>query len=486
MKMDLVMIAFLLLFCVHPSAAASLITADIFEARGQRVCKAGKGRPCYKLAYFTELRWKLNFEEAESACKRDGGQLLSIESASEQKVIEQLIRDLRPTDGDFWIGLRRGPGHEDSSLNCSSQYYWLDGSISTFRNWHIDEPSCGYEVCVVMYHQPSAPVGHGGLYMFQWNDDNCETKNNFICKYTAEKSVEPTLSPNSSKKDVFLPSALPWDPRDVNQQRRAAVNLVYVIIPTIPLILLLLTVMGVCCFKVLLRRRRNEQKSEVCQTDPSPTPTDVYNVIRSQKDDDLVSARPQTKNKSFLCSSPDTPTGDYDNLGGRDTESGFVTLASTESDLLNFDLNDLSLGRRGARDFYDSSLGRSVKRELNDGSLGRTRNREFYDRSLGRRTTKSEHYSGCVYGDHGLYDSSIRAGSDLYDARLKAGGQSGKVDLYQTYVTSSRHEAFQTSLGSYGNRKSFHTNLDGYRNGLNLDSGERYFNEQEWLNRERY
>lgn len=53
------------------------------------------------------------------------------------------------------------------------------------RNWHWDEPSCGYEVCVVMYHQPSAPPGLGGLYMFQWNDDNCETKNNFICKYTS-------------------------------------------------------------------------------------------------------------------------------------------------------------------------------------------------------------------------------------------------------------------------------------------------------------
>lgn len=57
------------------------------------------------------------------------------------------------------------------------------------RNWHWDEPSCGYEVCVVMYHQPSAPPGIGGLYMFQWNDDNCETKNNFICKYTAGIAV---------------------------------------------------------------------------------------------------------------------------------------------------------------------------------------------------------------------------------------------------------------------------------------------------------
>uniref|UniRef100_A0A3Q2CXQ4 Layilin a n=1 Tax=Cyprinodon variegatus TaxID=28743 RepID=A0A3Q2CXQ4_CYPVA len=100
----------------------------------QRVCKAGNGKPCYKLAYFSELRWKLNFQEAESACKRDGGQLLSIESASEQKVIEQLISDLRPMDGDFWIGLRRGQGHQDSSSECSSQYYWLDGSKSTFSS----------------------------------------------------------------------------------------------------------------------------------------------------------------------------------------------------------------------------------------------------------------------------------------------------------------------------------------------------------------
>uniref|UniRef100_A0A3P9CS78 C-type lectin domain-containing protein n=2 Tax=Maylandia zebra TaxID=106582 RepID=A0A3P9CS78_9CICH len=121
----------LLLFCFDPSTATSLITADIFEARGQRVCKAGKGKPCYKLAYFSELRRKLNFVEAERACRRDGGQLLSVESESEQKIIEQLITELRPTDGDFWIGLRRNHGGEDSNLDCSSQYYWLDGSKST-------------------------------------------------------------------------------------------------------------------------------------------------------------------------------------------------------------------------------------------------------------------------------------------------------------------------------------------------------------------
>lgn len=71
--------------------------------------------------------------EADVACRRDGGQLLSIESAAEQKVVEQLITELRPTDGDFWIGLRRNHGEEDSSTDCSPQYYWVDGSTSTFR-----------------------------------------------------------------------------------------------------------------------------------------------------------------------------------------------------------------------------------------------------------------------------------------------------------------------------------------------------------------
>lgn len=109
----------------------SIITQSV--CLGQRVCRAGKGKPCYKLAYFSELRWKLNFVEADLACKRDGGQLLSVESESEQKIIEQLITELRPTDGDFWIGLRRNDALEDNIPDCPSQYYWLDGSRSTFR-----------------------------------------------------------------------------------------------------------------------------------------------------------------------------------------------------------------------------------------------------------------------------------------------------------------------------------------------------------------
>lgn len=51
------------------------------------------------------------------------------------------------------------------------------------RNWYFDEPSCGGEACVVMYHQPAALPGLGGAYLYRWNDDRCNMKHNFICKY---------------------------------------------------------------------------------------------------------------------------------------------------------------------------------------------------------------------------------------------------------------------------------------------------------------
>ncbi|KAM6985013.1 layilin [Aplochiton taeniatus] len=464
----------------------------MFEARGQRVCRVGKGRPCYKLAYFSEPERRLNFGEADMACRSDGGELLSVESATEQQIIEQLVTELRPSDGDFWIGLRRNHGEVDSSADCPYQYYWQDGSKANFRNWHWDEPSCGYEVCVVMYHQPSAPPGLGGLYMFQWNDDICETKNNFICKYTSEKSPDPvpTVNSTSINPDTLPASIKPWDPMD-HGESSAVLSASYIILPTIPLLLLLLLATIVCCFKLLARRRKQDkQHPEECQSVPgpcpSPNPTDVYNVIRSQQETDLAGTRPNIKNTSFLGSSPDTPPGDYDNLGGRDTESGFVTLASTESCFLNYDINDLSLGRRGNRDLYESSLGRQGKRNSYDTSLGRYANQDSYNRSLGRRAGKSELYSGSSgYGE--LYENSLAAvRGELYDPSLGLAGQPVKAELYQTYLTNGREETYQSSLGRYGSRKSYHSSVDYYGNGSSLSGGSRYFREAQWVDSDGY
>ncbi|XP_012677371.2 layilin isoform X2 [Clupea harengus] len=375
-EMDfLVIFGYALVIC-YPPASASKLFSDFYEPRGQRICKRGTERPCYKIAYFQDTRRKVNFEEASRACRSDGGELLSIESETEQRLIQNFIQELRAADGDFWIGLRRDEGYEETSADCPSQYYWLDGSQSTFRNWHWDEPSCGYEVCVVMYHQPSAPPGLGGLYMFQWNDDNCETKNNFICKYTKEISPEPTPG-NGTAPGAPLPSLQSTYPSVtlnddgmrvvVSPNPDNALNIAYIILPTIPLILLLIVASGVFCFKLLTKRGTDQ--NETCPKEPgywvspercnSPN-QDVYNVIRKQHDADLEGARPDIKNTSFLGSSPDTPPEDYDNLAGRDTESGFVTLASTESGFVTNDIYDMCQMRGSGRYHRDTEWMDSV------------------------------------------------------------------------------------------------------------------------------
>ncbi|XP_018610660.1 layilin isoform X2 [Scleropages formosus] len=348
--MDVLKVLGALLALCHCSASAA---SKLFS--GQRICRRGTEKPCYKIAYFQDSRRKMNFEEASRACRSDGGELLSIESENEQRLIETFIQELRAADGDFWIGLHREPGYQETSSNCHALYHWLDGSQATFRNWHGDEPSCGYEVCVVMYHQPSAPPGHGGLYMFQWNDDNCDTKNNFICKYTRDKRTLPTTTENFTNTDTPTISLSPKYPSVTSNDKEVkvrvpdptdnALNIAYIVLPTIPLLLLLLVATGVFCFKLLTRRKK--EQTETCPKEPgywvsaercnSPSP-DVYNVIRKQHDADLAGTRPDIKNTSFLGSSPDTPPGDYDNLTGRDTESGFVTLASTESGFVTNDI----------------------------------------------------------------------------------------------------------------------------------------------------
>uniref|UniRef100_A0A3P9P1E5 Chondrolectin n=1 Tax=Poecilia reticulata TaxID=8081 RepID=A0A3P9P1E5_POERE len=220
--------------------------SDVF---GKFLCKEEK-RPCYKMAYFHDVSSRVAFSQAKQACLMDGGALLSVESQSEQSDVEHLLQ-VRPkggggiSDGDFWIGLTRGGGANHTLTPCPDLYQWTDGSVATFRNWYLDEPSCGGEACVVMYHQPSAPAGLGGAYLHQWNDDRCNMKHNFICKYQPGETgqVRGRGYLQLSNLGVSLPSAV-----------TAGMLLLYVVIPTIPLLLLMLVASGTCCCQALSRR----------------------------------------------------------------------------------------------------------------------------------------------------------------------------------------------------------------------------------------
>ncbi|XP_054549060.1 layilin-like isoform X2 [Talpa occidentalis] len=329
---------------------------------GQQVCRGGTQRPCYKVIYFHDASRRLNFEEARAACWRDGGQLVSIESEDEQRLIEKFIENLLASDGDFWIGLRRREEKVSNSTACRDLYAWTDGRASTFRNWYVDEPSCGSEVCVVMYHQPSAPAGIGGPYRFQWNDDRCNMKNNFICKYSDEKPTAPSTRPGGAGPKAVTPM-LPGDTRkedakETLKENKAALNIAYILIPSIPLALLLVVFTVVCW--VWSCRRRREQPDPSTKEPHTIWPTahqgnspnlEVYNVIRKQSEADLAETRPDLKNISFrVCSgeaTSDDLSYDYDNVAVNPSESGFVTLASVESGFVTNDIYEFSPERTG-------------------------------------------------------------------------------------------------------------------------------------------
>nr|DBA16210.1 TPA: hypothetical protein GDO54_003628 [Pyxicephalus adspersus] len=330
-----------IIFCFHFCKGTRLQS-------GQIICKQGTQKPCYKVIYFHDTSRRLTFAEAQDECRRDGGYLIIIKSEAEQKFIQKLIQSITGSDGDFWLGLRRNDDDTPNSSDCQSLYTWVDGSKPTFWNWYVDEPSCGSEVCVVMYYQPMASPGVGGPYMFQWNDDRCNMKNNFICKYSEDIASITTNEPEISIKNT-------------NQTAKEAAEtyLHFILIATIPVLTLLFIFIGVlcCCFI----ERRKQQRSETAVKEPgfwmsphrrnSPN-LEIYNVIKKQTEADLAGTRPNIRNTSFRVPSGeispiDNLSGEYDNMAGNHSESGFVTLASTESGFVTNELYELCNDRYG-------------------------------------------------------------------------------------------------------------------------------------------
>ncbi|NWV43358.1 LAYN protein, partial [Grantiella picta] len=319
---------------------------------GQTVCRRGTQKPCYKIVYFHDASRRTSYEEAHLACRADGGHLVSIETAAEQRLIESFIRSLLASDGDFWIGLRRRKEEEDNSTECQNFYSWSDGSSSKFRNWYADEPSCGAEICGVMYHQPSAPPGLGGPYMFQWNDDRCNMKNNFICKYSLGKEAIP--NPASSRRNEETAGKFPEERRrkgangTAGGAKEPAQSLAYILISSVPVLLLLVAISGISCFWLFVKRSR-EHLDVTPKGDTAWLPhpgrdspeLDIHQVIQKQSEADLAGDRPVPKNSSFRA---------REGLGSscRDTSSsGLVTLASSESGFVTNDIYELCGDRVG-------------------------------------------------------------------------------------------------------------------------------------------
>ncbi|XP_047450965.1 layilin [Mugil cephalus] len=320
----------------HPRSATKI--------NGQRICRRGTERPCYRVSYVQDSRQRLTFEDARQACRMDGGELLSIETESEQQLIERFIQRLKVGDGDFWIGFRRSPQRYRAGTlipGCPSQYYWLDGTKAKFRSWNWDEPSCGSEMCVVLYHQPSAPPDEEGHFPFRWNDENCSSKNNFVCKYSKEnvdgntERAVPSLRPNILSTTKSYERIEVGLPESSVSSSNNSLYVSYILYATIPaLLLLLFAAVGFLCYKHHAKRRKKNTESypsssiQWMSTAASPCPVQgpyAFSDVTKLPHTSLDGRVPADIMTEYSCApSHDVQCDDYENVSSVEKESGFV------------------------------------------------------------------------------------------------------------------------------------------------------------------
>ncbi|XP_043115365.1 layilin isoform X2 [Puntigrus tetrazona] len=324
------LIGTVLAVCFHPCGASSAFG-------DHRICRRGTEKPCYKIS-FQDIRLRASFEAARQKCWEDGGELLSIETENEQHLVEKFVQNLRASDGHFWIGLRRNPRY---NADCSSQYYWLDYSRATFRNWLVTEPSCGLDQCVALFYRPSSSAGQKDHNLFKWADYNCNSKNNFICKYLDEKHPVPTPAGNittlTGRDDLSLvpkqPSITVDNDRIKTELSESTddANIYYILLATLPVMLLLiLVVSGVFCFRVMSRRRKEQNEiyavpgQWVRPASPN-SQNDYKHTDKFNRSGAHLEYMSSEINRTFIVTSTSGQFEDYENVPSRPAQCGFVT-----------------------------------------------------------------------------------------------------------------------------------------------------------------
>uniref|UniRef100_A0A3Q2STN8 C-type lectin domain-containing protein n=1 Tax=Fundulus heteroclitus TaxID=8078 RepID=A0A3Q2STN8_FUNHE len=110
------------------------------------------------LLYRNEISWS----DAQLACRKDGGDLVSIRNVEDQSFVISHYRN-------FWIGL--------SAPDQGTGYVWSDGSPVNFLHWADGQPNNknNVESCVEFIPSNWHKTG-------SWNDKQCEAYNRFICQ----------------------------------------------------------------------------------------------------------------------------------------------------------------------------------------------------------------------------------------------------------------------------------------------------------------
>nr|XP_054362403.1 macrophage mannose receptor 1 [Mirounga angustirostris] len=131
----------------------------------------------YKDYQYYFSKEKETMDNAREFCKRNFGDLVSIQSESKKKFLWKYVNrnDAQPA---YFIGLL---------ISLDKKFIWMDGSKVDYVAWATGEPNFANddENCVTMY-------SNSGF----WNDINCGYPNAFICQ-RHNNSINTTITPTA-------------------------------------------------------------------------------------------------------------------------------------------------------------------------------------------------------------------------------------------------------------------------------------------------
>ncbi|XP_055617633.1 uncharacterized protein LOC129762992 isoform X3 [Toxorhynchites rutilus septentrionalis] len=170
---------------------------------------------------------RLSWTLAERECNRQGGNLASVRSVADQKLIDQVLlkspgyRD----DNAYWVGA--------SDRVLEGDYRWSDNLPFTYSNWfpgwiqqgnynrQPNDDGLSGQDCVEIRRQFQTPPGTSATMSplapsYMWNDRDCESRNFFLCERVGvEDALEKTWHDECNKTITLTmdrPKATIWSP----------------------------------------------------------------------------------------------------------------------------------------------------------------------------------------------------------------------------------------------------------------------------------
>ncbi|KAF5907133.1 endosialin-like, partial [Clarias magur] len=125
------------------------------------------------------------FLDAWRSCRNQGGNLVTIKSPEEARLIETLFSNLEPMESTrVWIGLQRQP-RKCAAGHPMRGFSWITGEEDThYTNWQQDDSpnTCSVPRCVGIGYSRSAQQSQDN---FKWKDGSCSVPvDGYLCRYT--------------------------------------------------------------------------------------------------------------------------------------------------------------------------------------------------------------------------------------------------------------------------------------------------------------